>query len=175
MVTTPSPDEPEVETQPAQEVAEGATEEATEIDYEAKAAELEAQVAKLENDLRSRGVNAVEIRTGMRNSLVFGIVWVRFRRYSLFTWMTVRWRCRMRPKPRYHGSITSWLKDRLRGIGIPGTRKSRPVSCPPFRMRVTISSSVRMMRRNSRAIGRRLGQKALKLREVTLRMRSTSR
>ena len=55
MVTTPSPDEPEVETQPAQEVAEGATEEATEIDYEAKAAELEAQVAKLENDLRSRG------------------------------------------------------------------------------------------------------------------------
>ena len=55
MVTTPSPDEPEVETQPAQEVAEETTDEITEIDYEAKAAELEAQVAKLENDLRSRG------------------------------------------------------------------------------------------------------------------------
>ena len=55
MVTTPSPDEPEVETQPAQEVAEETTDETTEIDYKAKAAELEAQVEKLTNDLRSRG------------------------------------------------------------------------------------------------------------------------
>ena len=55
MVTTPSPDEPEVETQPAQEVAEETTDEITEIDYKAKAAELEAQVEKLSNDLRSRG------------------------------------------------------------------------------------------------------------------------
>lgn len=54
MVTTPSPDEPEVETQPAQEVA-GETTDETEIDYKAKAAELEAQVEKLTNDLRSRG------------------------------------------------------------------------------------------------------------------------
>ena len=55
MVTTPSPDEPEVETQPAQEVAEETTDETTEIDYKAKTAELEAQVEKLTNDLRSRG------------------------------------------------------------------------------------------------------------------------
>ena len=55
MVTTPSPDEPEVETQPAQEVAEETTDEITEIDYKAKTAELEAQVEKLSNDLRSRG------------------------------------------------------------------------------------------------------------------------
>lgn len=55
MVTTPSPDEPEVETQPAQEVAGETTDETTEIDYKAKAAELEAQVEKLTNDLRSRG------------------------------------------------------------------------------------------------------------------------
>ena len=55
MVTTPSPDEPEVETQPAQEVAEETTDETTEIDYKAKTAELEAQVEKLSNDLRSRG------------------------------------------------------------------------------------------------------------------------
>ena len=55
MVTTPSPDEPEVETQPAQEVAEETTDEITEIDYKAKPAELEAQVEKLSNDLRSRG------------------------------------------------------------------------------------------------------------------------
>ena len=55
MVTTPSPDEPEVETQPAQEVAVETTDEITEIDYKAKAAELEAQVEKLTNDLRSRG------------------------------------------------------------------------------------------------------------------------
>tara|TARA_R110002012_G_scaffold149396_2_gene308415 strand:+ start:6902 stop:7639 length:738 start_codon:yes stop_codon:yes gene_type:complete len=55
MVTTPSPDEPEVETRPAQEVAEETTDEITEIDYKAKTAELEAQVEKLSNDLRSRG------------------------------------------------------------------------------------------------------------------------
>ena len=55
MVTTPSPDEPEVETQPAQEVAGETTDETTEIDYKAKAAELESQVEKLTNDLRSRG------------------------------------------------------------------------------------------------------------------------
>ena len=55
MVTTPSPDEPEVETQPAQEVAGETTDETTEIDYKAKTAELEAQVEKLTNDLRSRG------------------------------------------------------------------------------------------------------------------------
>ena len=55
MVTTPSPDEPEVETQPVQEVAEETTDEITEIDYKAKTAELEAQVEKLSNDLRSRG------------------------------------------------------------------------------------------------------------------------
>jgi hypothetical protein len=55
MVTTPSPDEPEVETQPAQEVAGETTDETTEIDYKAKTAELESQVEKLTNDLRSRG------------------------------------------------------------------------------------------------------------------------
>jgi hypothetical protein len=55
MVTTPSPDEPQVETQPAQEVAGETTDETTEIDYKAKAAELESQVEKLTNDLRSRG------------------------------------------------------------------------------------------------------------------------
>jgi len=55
MVTTPSPDDPEVETQPAQEVAGETTDETTEIDYKAKTAELEAQVEKLTNDLRSRG------------------------------------------------------------------------------------------------------------------------
>ena len=55
MVTTPSPDEPEVETQPAQEVAGETTDEPTEIDYKAKTAELESQVEKLTNDLRSRG------------------------------------------------------------------------------------------------------------------------
>ena len=55
MVTTPSPDEPEVDTQPAQEVAGETTDETTEIDYKAKAAELESQVEKLTNDLRSRG------------------------------------------------------------------------------------------------------------------------
>ena len=55
MVTTPSPDEPEVETQPAQEVAGETTDETIEIDYKAKAAELETQVDKLTNDLRSRG------------------------------------------------------------------------------------------------------------------------
>ena len=55
MVTTPSPDEPEVDTQPAQEVAGETTDETIEIDYKAKAAELESQVEKLTNDLRSRG------------------------------------------------------------------------------------------------------------------------
>ena len=55
MVTTPSPDEPEVETQPAQEVAGETTDETIEIDYKAKTAELESQVEKLTNDLRSRG------------------------------------------------------------------------------------------------------------------------
>ena len=55
MVTTPSPDEPEVDTQPAQEVAGETTDETIEIDYKAKTAELESQVEKLTNDLRSRG------------------------------------------------------------------------------------------------------------------------
>ena len=55
MVTTPSPDDPSVETQPAQEVAGETTDETIEIDYKAKAAELETQVDKLTNDLRSRG------------------------------------------------------------------------------------------------------------------------
>ena len=54
MVTTPSPDEPEVDTQPAQEVAGETTDETIEIDYKAKTAELEAQVDKLTNDLRSK-------------------------------------------------------------------------------------------------------------------------
>jgi len=55
MVTAPSPDDPSVETQPAQEVAGETTDETIEIDYKAKAAELETQVDKLTNDLRSRG------------------------------------------------------------------------------------------------------------------------
>lgn len=55
MVTAPSPDDPPVETEPAQEVAVETTDETTEIDYKAKAAELETQVDKLTNDLRSRG------------------------------------------------------------------------------------------------------------------------
>jgi hypothetical protein len=55
MVTAPSPDDPSVETQPAQEVAVETTDETIEIDYKAKAAELETQVDKLTNDLRSRG------------------------------------------------------------------------------------------------------------------------
>ena len=57
MVTTPAPDEPTVESQPSEEateVTEEATEETTEVDYKAKAAELEAQVDKLTNDLRSK-------------------------------------------------------------------------------------------------------------------------
>jgi hypothetical protein len=105
MVTTPSPDEPEVETQPAQEVAVETTDETTEIDYKAKAAELEAQVEKLTNDLRSRG--------GQRR------------------------------------------RDTDRDAELSERREA---------------SSVRMMHRNSRAIGRQLGQKVLKLPEVTLRM-----
>ena len=55
MVTAPSPDDPSVETQPAQEVAGETTDETIEIDYKAKTAELESQVEKLTNDLRSRG------------------------------------------------------------------------------------------------------------------------
>ena len=56
MVTTPAPEEPQVEEQPAPEEAEEATEETPEeeVDYRAKAAVLEAQVDKLNNDLRSK-------------------------------------------------------------------------------------------------------------------------
>ena len=55
MVTTPQ-EEPQVEEQPAPEEAEEATEETPEeeVDYREKAAILEAQVEKLNNDLRSR-------------------------------------------------------------------------------------------------------------------------
>jgi len=53
MVTIPAPEEPQVEEQlPADEPAEEASDE--EVDYRAKTAALEAQVTKLENDLRSR-------------------------------------------------------------------------------------------------------------------------
>ena len=53
MVTTPAPDEPQVGAQATEPVA---TTDSTseEIDYQAKATELEAQVNKLENDLRSK-------------------------------------------------------------------------------------------------------------------------
>ena len=56
MVTTPAPEEPQVEEQPAQEEAEETTEETPEeeVDYRAKATALEAQVKKMENDLRSK-------------------------------------------------------------------------------------------------------------------------
>ena len=56
MVTTPAPEEPQVEEQPAQEGAEETTEETPEeeVDYRAKATALEAQVRKMENDLRSK-------------------------------------------------------------------------------------------------------------------------
>ena len=56
MVTTPAPEEPQVEEQPAQEEAEETTEETPEeeVDYRAKATALEAQVRKMENDLRSK-------------------------------------------------------------------------------------------------------------------------
>ena len=56
MVTTPAPEEPQVEEQPAQEGAEETTEETPEeeVDYRAKATALEAQVKKMENDLRSK-------------------------------------------------------------------------------------------------------------------------
>jgi len=56
MVTTPAPEEPQVEEQPVPEGAEETTEETPEeeVDYRAKAAELEAQVKKMENDLRSK-------------------------------------------------------------------------------------------------------------------------
>ena len=56
MVTTPQ-EEPQVEEQPEEPEAAGETTEETpeeEVDYKAKAAELEAQVKKMENDLRSR-------------------------------------------------------------------------------------------------------------------------
>jgi glutamate 5-kinase len=53
MVTIPAPEEPQVEEQlPADEPAEETSDE--EVDYRAKTAALEAQVTKLENDLRSR-------------------------------------------------------------------------------------------------------------------------
>ena len=53
MVTTPAPDEPQVGAQATEPVAtaNGMSEE---IDYQAKATELEAQVNKLENALRSK-------------------------------------------------------------------------------------------------------------------------
>jgi len=56
MVTTPAPEEPQVEEQPVPEEAEETTEETPEeeVDYRAKAAGLEAQVKKMENDLRSK-------------------------------------------------------------------------------------------------------------------------
>ena len=56
MVTTPAPEEPQVEEQPVPEEVEEATEDTPEeeVDYRAKAAVLEAQVKKMENDLRSK-------------------------------------------------------------------------------------------------------------------------
>ena len=56
MVTTPAPEEPQVEEQPVPEEAEETTEETPEeeVDYRKKAALLEAQVKKMENDLRSK-------------------------------------------------------------------------------------------------------------------------
>ena len=56
MVTTPAPEEPQVEEQPVPEEAEETTEETPEeeVDYRAKATALEAQVKKMENDLRSK-------------------------------------------------------------------------------------------------------------------------
>ena len=55
MVMTPQ-EEPQVEEQPVPEEAGETTEETPEeeVDYKAKAAELEAQVKKMENDLRSK-------------------------------------------------------------------------------------------------------------------------
>ena len=55
MVMTPQ-EEPQVEEQPTPEEAGETTEETPEeeVDYKAKAAELEAQVKKMENDLRSK-------------------------------------------------------------------------------------------------------------------------
>ena len=55
MVPTPQ-EEPQVEEQPTPEEAGETTEETPEeeVDYKAKAAELEAQVKKMENDLRSK-------------------------------------------------------------------------------------------------------------------------
>ena len=56
MVTTPAPEEPQVEEQPVPEEVEEATEDTPEeeVDYREKAAVLEAQVKKMENDLRSK-------------------------------------------------------------------------------------------------------------------------
>jgi len=58
MVTTPAPEEQQVEEQAPQETPEEVTEETTpektEEDIRARNAELESQVAKLENDLRSK-------------------------------------------------------------------------------------------------------------------------
>ena len=53
MVTTPAPDEPQVEAQSPETVTTTSST-SEEIDYQAKATELEAQVNKLENDLRSK-------------------------------------------------------------------------------------------------------------------------
>ena len=56
MVTTPAEEEPQVEEQPVPEEVEETTEETPEeeVDYRAKATALEAQVKKMENDLRSK-------------------------------------------------------------------------------------------------------------------------
>ena len=56
MVTTPAQEEPQVEEQPVPEEVEETTEETPEeeVDYRAKATALEAQVKKMENDLRSK-------------------------------------------------------------------------------------------------------------------------
>ena len=56
MVTIPAPEEPQVEEQPVPEEAEETTEDTPEeeVDYRKKAALLEAQVKKMENDLRSK-------------------------------------------------------------------------------------------------------------------------
>ena len=56
MVTIPAPEEPQVQEQPVPEEAEEATEDTPEeeVDYRKKAALLEAQVKKMENDLRSK-------------------------------------------------------------------------------------------------------------------------
>ena len=53
MVTTPAPDDPQVEVQ-ASEPVTNTNSTSEDIDYQAKANELEAQVEKLTNDLRSK-------------------------------------------------------------------------------------------------------------------------